>query len=170
MTCWTPAPESRAKNSSAVFPVKPMVQRRRCIMFRILGSFGRGAECKVLRLKNQGVTESGITAGDEQRSAGNVVEAVEDEEAILGVALGFEDATATNMGGRRAVVQERGADHQEAMALQGIFFGTHEGSDVGLGEGEGAIDAFGEIRGATARGVVNEPVFPVDARISGSAA
>ena len=72
---------------------------------------------------------------------------MEDEEAILGVALGFEDATATNMGGRRAVVQERGADHQEAMALQGIFFGTHEGSDVGLGEGEGAIDAFGEIRG-----------------------
>jgi len=51
----------------------------------------RCAECKSFGLKNQGVRESGITAGGEKRSAGDVFEAVEDEEAILGVALGFED-------------------------------------------------------------------------------
>jgi hypothetical protein len=56
------------------------------------------------------------------------------------------------------------------MALQWIFFGAHEGSDVGPGESEGAIDTFGEIRGATARGVINEAVFPVDARIGGPSA
>ena len=95
---------------------------------------------------------------------------MEDEEAILGVALRFEEAAAPNMGGCGAAVQERRANHQEAMALQGIFFSAHEGNDVGPGEGEGAIDTFGEIRGATACGVVNEPVFAVDARISGPAA
>src|SRR5882762_10767824 len=41
--------------------------------------------------------------------------------------------------------------------------------DVGPGEGEDAIEAFGEIGGAAARGVINVPVFPVDARIRGPA-
>jgi len=95
---------------------------------------------------------------------------VKDEEAILGVALGFEDAAAPNVGGCDAAVQERGADHQEAMALQGILLGAHEGSDFGPGEGEDAIDTFGEIGGAAARSVINVPVFPVDARIGGPAA
>jgi hypothetical protein len=95
---------------------------------------------------------------------------VKDEEAILGVALGFEDAAAPNVGGYNPAVQERGADHQEAMALQGIFFGAHEGSDVGPGEGESAIEAFGEIGGAAARSVINVPVFPIDAGIGGPAA
>ena len=94
---------------------------------------------------------------------------MKDEKAILGIALGFEDATAPNMSGCDAAVQERGADHQEAMALQRIFLGAHEGSDVGPGEGEDAIEAFGEIGGAAARGVINVPVFPVDARIRGPA-
>jgi len=94
----------------------------------------RGTECEILRLEDQGVIQSGITARDEQRSAGDVVEAVEDEEAILGVALRFEEAAAPNMGGCGAAVQERRANHQEAMALQGIFFSAHEGNDVGPGE------------------------------------
>jgi hypothetical protein len=56
------------------------------------------------------------------------------------------------------------------MALQWIFFGTHEGSGVGPGESESAIDTFGEIGGAAAGGVVDKPVFVVDARIGGPAA
>jgi len=94
---------------------------------------------------------------------------VKDKEAILGVALGFEDAAAPNVGGCYAAVQERGANHQEAMALQGILLGAHEGSDVGPGEGEDAIESFGEIGGAAARVVIDVPVFPVHARIGGPA-
>jgi hypothetical protein len=56
------------------------------------------------------------------------------------------------------------------MALQGILLGAHEGSDVGPGEGESAIEAFGEIGGAAARCVINVPVFPIDAGIGGPAA
>ena len=56
------------------------------------------------------------------------------------------------------------------MALQGIFFGAHQGNDVGPGESEGMLDASGEIRGATAHSVIDQAVVAVDARISGPAA
>ncbi len=56
------------------------------------------------------------------------------------------------------------------MALQGIFFGAHQGNDVGPREGKGMLDASSEIRGATARSVIHKAVVAVDARISGPAA
>jgi len=92
------------------------------------------------------------------------------EEAILCIALGFKRAAAPNVDRSDAAFQKRRADHQETMALQGVFLGTHEGGDTGAGKGKGALEAFDKIRGAAARGIVDEPVFAVDARICGPAA
>src|SRR5712692_597791 len=136
----------------------------------MLGRFSRVAEGKVFRLEHQGVAKSGFAAGDEKRGAGDVVEAMDDKKAILGFALGFERAAAPNVHRTDTAFQESRADHQESVALQGIFLGTHEGRDASSGKGEGALDALDEIRCATAHGVVDEPIFPVRARISGPAA
>jgi hypothetical protein len=136
----------------------------------MLGRFRRSAESKVLRLEHQRVPESVVTAGSEERSAGNVFEAVKDEKAILCIALGFERAAAPNVDWGDAAFQERRADHQESMALQGIFLGAHEGGSADAREGEGALEALDKIQGVTARGVVDKPVFAVDARIGGPAA
>src|SRR6267378_312482 len=136
----------------------------------MLDGFGRCAEGKIFRLPHQSVPERGVAAGDEKRSAGDVLEAVKDEEAILRLALGFERTAPPNVDGADAAFQQRRADHQETMTLQRIFLGTHEGGDAGAGEGESALEAFREFRRAAARGVVDEPVFPVHAWISGPAA
>jgi hypothetical protein len=136
----------------------------------MLGCFRGSAESKVLRLKDQRVPKSVLTAGGEERSAGNVFETVKDEETVLCVALGFERAAAPNVDRREASFQQRRADHQETMALQGVFFGTHEGGDAGAGDRESALEACDKIRSAAARGVVDEAVFAVDARIGGPAA
>src|SRR6266849_7569736 len=136
----------------------------------MLGRFRRSAESKILRLEHQRVPESVLAAGSEERSAGDIVEAVENEEAILGIALGFESAATPNVDGSDAAFQERGAYHQETMALQGIFFGAHESGDARPREGEGSLDAFDKIRGAAARDVVDEAVFTVDARVKRPAA
>jgi len=170
MTCWTPASESRVKNSSAVFPVKPMVQRRRSMRSRNTRWLREMRGMQSLSTEEQGVRESGITAGGEKRSAGDVFEAVEDEEAILGVALGFEDGTAPNVGGCDTAVQERGADHQEAMHCRGSSSAHMRAVTLVRESARARFEAFGEIGGAAARGVINVPVFPVDARIGGPAA
>src|SRR5229473_825652 len=107
----------------------------------MLGCFGRSAESKVLRLEHERVSESVLAAGSEERSAGDIVEAVENEEAILGIALGFERAAAPNVDRGDAAFQERRADHQETMALQGIFFGAHESGDAVAGQDESALKA-----------------------------
>src|SRR5216684_3597317 len=136
----------------------------------MLGRFRRSAESKILRLEHQRVPESVLTTGDEERSAGDIVEAVENEEAILGIALGFESAAAPNVDRGDAAFQQRRADHQETMALQRIFLGAHKSGDARPGEDKGALEAFDKIRGAAARGVIDKPVFTVDARIGGPTA
>src|SRR6266852_7569213 len=120
----------------------------------MLGRFRRSAESKILRLEHQRVPDSVLTTGDEERSAGDIVEAVEDEEAILGAVLGFESAAAPDVDRGDAAFQQRRADHQETMALQRIFLGAQESGEAPPGEGRGALDAFDKIRGATARGVI----------------
>ena len=136
----------------------------------MLGRFRRSAESKILRLEHQRVPESVLAAGSEERSAGDIVEAVENEEAILGIALGFESAATPNVDGSDAAFQERRADHQETMALQGIFFGAHESGDAGAGPDESALKACDKIRRAAAGGVIDKPVFAVDAGIGRPAA
>src|SRR6266852_4257877 len=101
----------------------------------MLGRFRRSAESKILRLEHQRVPESVLAAGSEERSAGDIVEAVENEEAILGIALGFESAATPNV----------------------------DGSDA-------ALKACDKIRRAAAGGVIDKPVFAVDAGIGRPAA
>src|SRR5260370_26676475 len=132
--------------------------------------FRRSAVSKILRLEHQRGPESVLAAGSEERSAGDIVEAVENEEAILGIALGFESAATPNVDGSDAAFQERRADHQETMALQGIFFGAHESGDAGAGQDESALKACDKIRRAAAGGVIDKPVFAVDAGIGRPAA
>src|SRR5260370_41470452 len=136
----------------------------------MLGRFGRSTESKFLRLEYQSVPQSGFAAGDEKRSAGDVVEAVENKEAVLGVTMRFEYAVSTNVCGRDVSFDECRADHEEAMALQGILFSTHEGNDAGPRERKGALEAGGKIRSAAPRRVINKAVLAIDSRISGSAA
>jgi len=95
---------------------------------------------------------------------------VENEEAILGVTLGFQRAAPPDVDRTDSMFQERRAYHQEAMALQRIFFGAHQGNDIAPGEGKGSLDTFHEIMGAAARRVIHAAVFVIHARISGPAA
>jgi hypothetical protein len=95
---------------------------------------------------------------------------MKDEEAILCDALRFECAAAPDVERCDAAFQERRADHQETMALQGVFLSAHEDGDAGAGDGESTLEACDKIRGAAANGVVDEAVFAVDARIGGPAA
>src|SRR6266851_199495 len=55
------------------------------------------------------------------------------------------------------------------MALQGIFFGAHQGNHAGPRERKSTLDACGEIRSAAERGVIHKAVFAIDSRIGGPA-
>src|SRR5260370_33941204 len=94
---------------------------------------------------------------------------MKDQETILGVTLGFQNAVATNVRGCNVSFEEGGADHQEAMALQRIFIGAHHGGDASTREGKGPLDAFKEIAGATARSIIHAAIFVVHARAGGPA-
>src|SRR5260370_7780957 len=84
---------------------------------------------------------------------------MKDQETILGVTLGFQNAVATNVRGCNVSFEEGGADHQEAMALQRIFLGAHHGGDASTREGKGPLHAFQEIAGATARSIIPPALF-----------
>src|SRR5260370_21571140 len=88
---------------------------------------------------------------------------MKDQETILGVTLGFQNAVATNVRGCNVSFEEGGADHQEAMALQRIFLGAHHGGDASTREGKGPLDAFKEIAGGTARSIIHAAIFVVHA-------
>src|SRR5260370_800899 len=94
---------------------------------------------------------------------------MKDQETILGVTLGFQNAVATNVRGCNVSFEEGGADHQEAMALQRIFLGAHHGGDASTREGKGPLDAFKEIAGATARSIIHAAIFVVHPRAGGPA-
>src|SRR5271167_2695497 len=79
----------RRKNSSAVFPAKPIVQRRISIKSKVLDRFGRCAEGKLLSLAAKRVLESHITFGNKERAAVKSSQVVQFEEAILGFPLRF---------------------------------------------------------------------------------
>src|SRR5258708_8744105 len=94
---------------------------------------------------------------------------MKDQETILGVTLGFQNAVATNVRGCNVSFEEGGADHQEAVALQRSFLGAYQGGDASTREGKGPLDAFKEIAGATARSIIHAAIFVVHARAGGPA-
>src|SRR5579863_5091531 len=104
----------RRKNSSAVFPVNPIVQRRIAMGLEILDSFGRRTECKLLRLAAERILKSHVAFIDEERAAVERREIVQFEEAILSFALRFEFAAAADMQRRDAAIEQRRANHEEA--------------------------------------------------------
>src|SRR5260370_21202094 len=93
---------------------------------------------------------------------------MKDQETILGVTLGFQNAVATNVRGCNVSFEEGGADHQEAMALQRIFLGAHHGGDASTREGKGPLDAFKENAGATARSINHAAILVVHPRGGGT--
>ena len=56
------------------------------------------------------------------------------------------------------------------MALQGIFFGTHQGNDLITGQSDSTIETRGKIRRTAPRGIVDAAIFMIHARIRRSAA
>jgi hypothetical protein len=87
------------------------------------------------------------------------------KEAILGVALRFQAASAANVQRCDTAFEERGADHQETMAFQRVFFGTHQRHGLEGGQSNCTIEAVGKIRRTPPRTIVNSPIFVIDARI-----
>src|SRR6266702_1547493 len=51
------------------------------------------------------------------------------------------------------------------MALQGIFFGTHQGNDLITVQSDGTIETRGKIRRAAPRGIVDAAIFIIHASI-----
>src|ERR1700722_3867414 len=94
MSFSTRACSSRRKNSSAVFPAKPIVQRRISIKSKVLDGFGRRAEGKLLSLAAKRILESHVAFGNEERAAVKGGEVVQFEQAILGFALRLQLAAA----------------------------------------------------------------------------
>src|ERR1700676_82340 len=120
---------SRWKNSSAVFPAKPIVQRRISIKSKVLDGFWRCAERKLLGLTAKCILESHVAFGNKKRAAVKGGQVVQFEEAILGFALRFQFAAAADVHRGDAAIEKRRANHQETVALQRIFLGAHQ-SDV----------------------------------------
>src|SRR5271157_967123 len=125
MSVSTCACSRRRKNSSAVFPAKPIVHRRISIKSKILNRFGRRAVGKFLGLAAQRILKREITFGNKERAAVKGGEVVQFEEAILGFALRFQFAASAEVRRRNAAIEQRRTNHQETMALQGVFLGTH---------------------------------------------
>src|SRR5260370_19144776 len=94
---------------------------------------------------------------------------MKDQETILGVTLGFQNAVATNVRGCNVSFEEGGADHQEAMALQRIFLGAHHGGGARKREGKGPLDAFKENPGAAARSIIHAAILVEHPRPRGPA-
>src|SRR6266481_1031116 len=105
MSFSTRASARRRKNSSAVFPANPIVQRRISIKSKVLDGFGRCAEGKLLGLTAERVLESHITFGNKERAAVKRGEVVQFEQAILGLALRFQFAAAADVRRRNAAVE-----------------------------------------------------------------
>src|SRR6266581_1793845 len=51
------------------------------------------------------------------------------------------------------------------MALQGIFFSTHQGNDLSTVQSDGTIETRGKIRRSAPRGIVDAAIFIIHARI-----
>ena len=77
----------RRKNSSAVFPVKPIVQRRIAMELEILDRFGRRAEGELLGLAAESVLKSHVAFTDEERAAVEGREIVQFQEAIFSLCV-----------------------------------------------------------------------------------
>jgi hypothetical protein len=87
------------------------------------------------------------------------------EQTILGVALRFQDSATAEVRGHYAALEQRRADHQEAVALEGIFFGTHQNDVRGARQSQQAIDAGRKFRGFAARGVVHPAIGEINAEV-----
>jgi hypothetical protein len=87
------------------------------------------------------------------------------KEAILGIALRFQAASAANVQRCDTAFEERGADHQKTVAFQRVFFGTHQRHGLKAGQSNCTIEAVGKIRRTPPRAVVDSPIFVIDARI-----
>src|SRR5690242_17069116 len=117
MTFSTRAARRSSKNSSALFPAKPIVQRRIFINSKILEGLGGGAESKFLRLKAKRILDGRVAFGSEKRTAVKSGEVVQLEETIFGCPLRFQLAAAADMRRRNAALEKSGTNHQETVAL-----------------------------------------------------
>src|SRR6266571_525596 len=168
ITFSTPDRDSKPKNSSAVLPAKPIVQRRCSIeCSELLHLSGRTVEGIFLGLAAEGVFKRGIALRDKKRIAGKRGKIIEGQEPVFRLALRFKNASAPDVHGGDTALQERGTNHQKAVALQGIFFGAHQSDVLPPRILDGPIHPDREVRGLSAERVVNQTVALVDAWIAG---
>src|SRR5579872_305296 len=97
MSFSTRASCKRRKNSSAVFPAKPMVHRRISIQLKILDGFRSSTESELLSLEAKRILESHVAFGNKEGTAVKSGEIVQFEQAILGGMLRFHVAAATDV-------------------------------------------------------------------------
>jgi len=126
---------------------------------------GGSTEGELLGLAAQGVLEGYVALGNEERAAVKSGQIVELEEAIFGFALRFEFATAADVRGRDATIEQRRANHQKAVTLERIFLGTHESDVIRAGQLKRVIDTGAKILGFAAFFVVYDAVDVVGARV-----
>src|SRR5580704_15832163 len=90
MSLSTLASPRRRKNSSAVFPAKPIVQRSISIKSKVFDGFRRRAERKVVGLAAERVLDCHVAFGNEERATVKGGKIVQFEEAVFGIALRFQ--------------------------------------------------------------------------------
>ncbi len=87
------------------------------------------------------------------------------EQAILGFTLRFQFAASAEVRRRNATIKQRRTNHQETMALQGIFLGAHQSYFCHTRQFQRPINSDEKIRGRAAFFIVDNAVSVVCAGI-----
>src|SRR5580658_3107605 len=95
----------RRKNSSALFPANPIVQRRISIKSEVLDGFRRCTESKFFRLEAERILDGRVALRDKQGAAVESREFMQFEKAVFGFALRFQFPSTANMHGRNSPIE-----------------------------------------------------------------
>src|SRR5713226_4807950 len=103
ITLVTPASRRRRKNSSAVFPAKPIVQSVEFMRRSpALDGFRINAKGAAFCLEPIGIFKRRAAVGGKQRITREAREVLGVEDTVFGLALGFDGAAAADVPGRHS--------------------------------------------------------------------
>ncbi len=88
------------------------------------------------------------------------------KQTILSVTLRFKDSTPADVGGNYAALEQRRRDHQESVALERIFFSTHQNGAADTAQFQQAVYPGCELRGFSARKVINMAIAAINTWVS----
>jgi len=142
----------------------------RLVSLEILDGLRRTSETILFGLQTQSIFQGCGPALGEQGITGYIREPVQLQQAVLGVPLRFKNGATPQMPRQDASFYHLRANQQKPVAVQRIFFRTHQNDILPLREPKKPIHRFLEIGRFTARRVIDQTVGAVIPRIQGTAA